>query len=127
MNNNKNEEEIEPAVIYARTACKTQKGDTSMNKQVQAIRRFAKQHSCAIVAEYLDSGYSGMTADRPAFKKLLADAEGGKWRIVIVQDFARFARSHMLLQKMLRQLDFLGINILISNSDHNEPNTTKEF
>jgi DNA invertase Pin-like site-specific DNA recombinase len=42
---------------------------------------------------YVDNGTTGTTFSRPAFQKMLADAESGKINCIIVKDLSRFGRS----------------------------------
>ena len=43
--------------------------------------------------EYVDDGYSGTSTSRPAFQRLIQDAQDGKVKTIIVKDFSRFARD----------------------------------
>lgn len=47
--------------------------------------------------EYVDDGYSGTSTSRPAFQRLIQDAQGGKVKTIIVKDFSRFARDLSLI------------------------------
>lgn len=40
--------------------------------------------------EYVDDGYSGTSTSRPAFQRLIQDAQDGKIKTIIVKDFSRF-------------------------------------
>ena len=42
---------------------------------------------------YIDNGTSGLTFERPAFQKMLADAESGKINCIVVKDLSRFGRN----------------------------------
>ena len=45
--------------------------------------------------EYVDDGYSGTSTSRPAFQRLIQDAQDGKLKTIIVKDFSRFARDYI--------------------------------
>ena len=45
--------------------------------------------------EYVDDGYSGTSTSRPAFQRLIQDAQDGKVKTIIVKDFSRFARDYI--------------------------------
>ena len=45
--------------------------------------------------EYVDDGYSGTSTSRPAFQRLIRDAQDGKVKTIIVKDFSRFARDYI--------------------------------
>ena len=42
---------------------------------------------------YIDNGTTGLTFERPAFQKMLADVESGKINCIIVKDLSRFGRN----------------------------------
>ena len=43
----------------------------------------------------MDDGYSGTSTSRPAFQRLIQDAQDGKVKTIIVKDFSRFARDYI--------------------------------
>lgn len=45
--------------------------------------------------EYVDDGYSGTSTSRPAFQRLIQDAQDGKVKTIIVKDFSRFVRDYI--------------------------------
>ena len=44
---------------------------------------------------YVDDGYSGITFDRPQYKRMLKDMVKGKVNTIIVKDLSRFGRNHI--------------------------------
>lgn len=95
-------DKIVNVAIYARvsTTEQAEKG-TSIKSQIEFLREHCKIHDYQIFNEYIDDGYSGATADRPALQKLLSDAEEGKFSIVLVYKTDRLSRSIPLTVKLV--------------------------
>ncbi len=53
---------------------------------------------------FVDDGYSGRSARRPAFRKMLAKAVLGGIDTILVKDFSRFSREHILMSEFLEQV-----------------------
>lgn len=53
---------------------------------------------------FIDDGYSGRSARRPAFRKMLAKAVLGGIDTILVKDFSRFSREHILMSEFLEQI-----------------------
>ena len=53
---------------------------------------------------FVDDGYSGRSARRPAFRKMLARAVLGGIDTILVKDFSRFSREHILMSEFLEQV-----------------------
>ena len=77
---------------YLRTS--TNDGRQSTENQRLACQDYAKQHGWTIVAEYEDQ-MSGRKLDRPAFKRLLADAHKNEkpFQLVLCWSIDRWSRS----------------------------------
>lgn len=70
------------------------------------------------ITTLIDDGYSGTNQNRPNFQRLLEMAKKMKFDVLIVKDFSRFARDHILLCDYIDQIfPFLGIR-MISVNDH---------
>lgn len=62
--------------------------------------------------EYVDDGYSGTSTSRPAFQRLIQDAQDGKIKTIIVKDFSRFARDYIEAgDYMERIFPLLGVRV----------------
>ena len=69
--------------------------------------------------EYVDDGYSGTSTSRPAFQRLIQDAQDGKVKTIIVKDFSRFARDYIEAgDYMERIFPLLGVPDRFSQSHH---------
>ena len=84
----------EKVAVYARVSTDEQaeKG-TSIENQLDHMRRYCSDRNLEIFQEYVDAGESGGSLERPSVQRLLADAAEGKFGKVIVYKTDRLARS----------------------------------
>lgn len=59
----------------------------SITTQRQMLRSYAAEHGYAVYDEYSDDGYSGVSFDRPEFRRMIADIEAKRVNLVIVKDY----------------------------------------
>ena len=77
----------------------------SLAAQAQRLEAFAQsQEGWRIVRRFEDKA-SGATVDRPALQRLLAEAEAGRFDLLLVYKVDRLARSTRGLTQLLEQLD----------------------
>ncbi|MCP4006338.1 MAG: recombinase family protein, partial [bacterium] len=62
--------------------------------------------------QYDDGGFSGGNTERPALKRLLADAEAGRIDIIVVYKLDRLSRSLLDFLNLHRSLESLGVQIV---------------
>lgn len=76
------------------------------------------------VTEYVDDGYTGLTFDRPAMKKLLQAIDEKEINCVIVKDLSRFGRDYLETGRYVFN-DFLlsGIRFIAVNDNYDTWNT----
>jgi DNA invertase Pin-like site-specific DNA recombinase len=103
--------------LYARVSTNDQRADL----QLHDLRRLAEQRGWKVVGEYIDEGYSGTKDRRPALDKLMADSRKGRFDVVAVWRFDRWARSVRHLVVTLddfreRGIDFVSVNDGIDTS-----------
>lgn len=92
----------------------------SLDSQERAIRAYCTAHGLAAPVLYADAGVSGWKdaiAHRPAFARLLADAEAGAIDTIIVSAMDRWSRSLRVTLETLQRLDRAGV-ALISLREH---------
>src|ERR1700678_953073 len=81
------------AAKYVRMS--TEHQQYSIDNQVEAISRYARDHHMEIVRTYADSGKSGLSIhNRPGFSQLIEDVEGGSpgYAVILVYDVSRWGR-----------------------------------
>jgi site-specific DNA recombinase len=96
------------AAIYIRVSSREQVEGYSLDAQRRACAAFCGDRGYNVVATYADEGVSAHTdviAKRPAFARMLADAEAGRFNVVVVHKMDRFARR---LQVTLECFERLG-------------------
>jgi len=110
-----------PVVIYARVSTDDQRCEMQLAELLEYASRFGWQ----VAEEYIDLGYSGSKADRPALTRLMRDANMKRFAAVIVWKLDRFGRSVSQLVQNVRRLDELNIRFLVPSqsidTDHKSP------
>jgi len=101
---------VKRAALYMRVSTKNH-GQTT-ETQALALRDYAAHRGFNIVEEYRDEGISGSKDSRPALDRLMKDARGRKFDLVIVARFDRFARSVSHLLRALEEFSHLGIDFV---------------
>lgn len=107
--------------LYCRLA---REEDSEMLAQVRTLRAFAKELGFCDCDEYLDNGYSGLSADRPDFTRLYKDICAGRVKVILVKDEARIYRSFCLFQTWLDDVRKQGVEIHTLHGkleDHSDP------
>ncbi len=80
--------------------------------QLRDLRELANSRGFEIVGEYCDEGISGSQDSRPGLNRLLADAEAGKFSLVLVWKLDRLGRSLVHLVKLMEDFRRLGIELM---------------
>lgn len=83
------------AAAYIRVSSEEQTQGHSLDYQRDACVGAAEKLGAASTVVYEDAGFSAKTADRPAFQRLIEDAEAGHVGTVIVYRLDRFARNRL--------------------------------
>ena len=94
--------------IYGRVSTDGQ----SVEMQLADLRACCAQRGFTIYREYSDQGVSGTKERRPALDELMADAHKGKFHVVLVWRFDRWARSAKHLVMTLEELGHCGIEFI---------------
>ncbi len=94
--------------LYARVS--TQGQDTEL--QLSALRSHATNRGWEITEEYVDRGVSGAKERRPALDRMLKEAWIGRFNVVLVWRFDRFARSVKHLISALENFKKLNIDFI---------------
>lgn len=84
----------------------------AIEQQRQILAEYARSLGYTETANYLDNGYSGLTADRPAFAMLNADIDAGQVDVVIAKDPSRFWRDIASGGQWYSRMDKKGVTVL---------------
>jgi DNA invertase Pin-like site-specific DNA recombinase len=77
--------------------------------QLRELREYAARRKWTIAEEYVDTGVSGAKTTRPRLDELMKAAHRGKFEVVLVWKFDRFARSVSHLLRALEDFQAVGI------------------
>lgn len=73
----------------------------SIQNQRSMLIQYAVDHAWDIYDIYTDDDYSGTDRDRPAFNRMLEDAEKHKFDLVLVKTQSRFTRDMEMVEKYI--------------------------
>ena len=110
------------AVTYARVSSEKQDVDLSISAQLKGLREYAARNGHVIVREFVDEAESGRTADRPAFREMVAMArrKPNPFEAILVWKYSRFARSRedsIVFKSMLRKNGVQVVSITEPSED----------
>ena len=83
--------------LYLRLSRDDEKAGESLSIENQRaiLRKFVAESGGTVVGEYVDDGWSGTNFERPAVRRMLEDAKGGKLDTIVVKDLSRFGRNYI--------------------------------
>ena len=104
------------AVLYSRVSSDKQDIDLSISAQLKNLREYAARNGYTVVREFVDEAESGRTADRPAFREMVAMARHSPrpFDAVLIWKYSRFARRRedsIVYKTMLRKSGIQVISI----------------
>lgn len=73
----------------------------SIINQKNMLIKYAMDKGWNIYRIYSDDDYSGLDSERPEFNEMIADAEAGKFNIILCKTQSRFTRDMELVEKYL--------------------------
>lgn len=95
---------------YCRVSTDKEDQLNSLDAQKRFFTEYTQKIGDTLVRLYADEGLSGTkTKNRKEFLRLMRDAEGGLFDLVVVKDISRFARNTVDLLQNIRKLKALGI------------------
>ena len=111
--------------LYARVSTT----DQSCEMQLRELREFIFRRGWQSAGEYIDTGFSGAKASRPALDRLMADAAQRKFDCIVVYKIDRFGRSVLHLNQQLAALTSYGVRFIATSQslDTDEKNPTSRL
>lgn len=107
------------AIIYARYSSHNQR-DVSIEQQIEACRKHAAELGLTVVATYEDRAISGRTDNRPAFQRMMRDAEDGKFSYVLAWKSNRMGRNMMQAMVNESRLMDCGVKVFYAEEDFDD-------
>src|SRR4051794_34718724 len=98
------------AVVYARFSSDRQSG-CSIEDQLEVCRRYVAKQHWQLVCSYEDRALSGASAARPGYQALLADAERGRYDVIVVEALDRVGRKLADVAALHDRLEFRRIQL----------------
>ncbi len=100
------------ACIYARYSSDNQR-DASIEDQIRLCSERAASQGWSVLKSYSDHGISGASLLlRPGIQSLLADAQAGKFSIVLAEALDRLSRDQEDIAAIYKRLLFAGVRIV---------------
>ncbi|MBS0218119.1 MAG: recombinase family protein [Proteobacteria bacterium] len=98
---------------YARYSSDMQ-SSASLDDQLRNCLNYCTRMGWPDPEAYTDAAISGARNDRPAYRRLLADAQ--QFDVILIDDMSRLSRDSVEIQQQVRRLKFSGVRV-ISISD----------
>jgi site-specific DNA recombinase len=106
--------------LYARYSSDNQR-DASIEDQLRQCRERAGREGWTIAESYSDRAISGASLIRSGIQTLLADAQAGKFSIVLCEALDRLSRDQEDVAGVYKRLKFAGVTIVtLSEGEVNE-------
>ncbi|MGJ5813690.1 recombinase family protein [Paludibaculum fermentans] len=111
--------------LYARVSTT----DQNCEMQLRELREYISRRDWKSGGEYIDTGFSGAKASRPALDRLMTDAAQHKFDAVAVWKIDRFGRSVLHLNQQLAALTSYGVRFIATSQslDTDEKNPTSRL
>ena len=104
------------AVIYARYSSHNQR-EASLEQQISECRKYAEKNGYTISEVYQDAAISGRTDERPAFKRMMKDAEKEKFDYIICWKSNRIGRNMTQAMTNMAKLAEYGVECIYTEED----------
>lgn len=100
------------AAVYLRVSTEEQaKEGFSINAQRERLTKYADLKDWDLFDLYVDEGRSGKSTDRPELQRMLADAKGRKFNVILFFKLDRFTRSVKDLYHLWEELEKQGVDL----------------
>jgi putative DNA-invertase from lambdoid prophage Rac len=96
---------------------------------LKELREYIDRRTWQNAGEYIDSGFSGAKASRPALDRLMSDAAKRKFDCIVVYKIDRFGRSVLHLNQQLAALTSYGVRFIATSQslDTDQSNPTSRL
>ena len=119
---------IRTAGIYCRLS--NDDGNVGMSDSIKTQQKYlidyCQAHNITVFDIYIDDGFSGTRFNRPAFQKMIKDAQKGKINTIVVKDMSRFGRDSSECGRYIDKiLPEMGVTLIAAadNVDTIDPDT----
>ena len=93
--------------------------DSLDNQRELLLSYVADRPYLELIEIYEDNGWTGTDFDRPAFQRMLEDAQKGKINCIVVKDLSRLGRNYVEAGNYLEKVfPFLNLRFTDSNLNH---------
>lgn len=96
--------------IYARYSSDNQR-EASIEDQIEVCRRMIERNGWIVAKVYRDRSISGASTQRPAYQEMLADAETGRFDVIVTEALDRLSRKLADVATLFDRVTFLGLKI----------------
>ena len=100
-------------VFYGRVSTEHEAQLSALENQMQWYDDQLRYHpNWTVVDKYIDEGITGTQAKkRPAFLRMIADAQAGKFDLIVTREVCRFARNTVDTLTTTRNLRNIGVEV----------------
>lgn len=85
--------------------------DLNLDNQMHLLLSHAQENGTDTYMFFVDNGYNGLTAERPAFQNLLAAIHENRVQKIVVVSLDRLYRSYLAAVQFLDDIEQRGISI----------------
>ncbi len=97
--------------LYARYSSDSQR-DASIADQLRICRKHAERQGWTIVEEYTDHAISGASLLRPGIQALIADAQQGRFQLVLAEAMDRLSRDQEDIAGLFKRMAYGDVKII---------------
>ncbi|MBR0456927.1 MAG: recombinase family protein [Firmicutes bacterium] len=116
-----------PTALYVRLSSEQDDNDTIQN-QLEYLKEYVSgQEDLFIYDVYSDNGYTGTNFERPAFMRMMDDAQSGRVQCIVVKDLSRFGRNFVETGYYIESLlPKMNIRIIAINDGYDSSSSSAE-
>ena len=106
-------------VFYGRVSTEHEAQISALDNQMEWYQELAEKNpNWEVVGQYVDEGITGTQATkRPAFMRMIEEAEKGKFDLVVTREVCRFARNTVDTLSYTRKLSKLGVEVYFASDN----------